>query len=105
MELLVQRLFMVFFGSVSKGSFTGSEVPIKKIVELTMKYQAYSAVIAHNHPSGCAYPSREDLIITAKLISTLELIDSHLLDHIIVAGDRTYSMIQHGDIDYRIKGR
>ena len=28
-----------------------------------------------------------------------------VLDHIIVAGDRTYSMIQHGDIDYRIKGR
>ena len=28
-----------------------------------------------------------------------------VLDHIIVANDRTYSMIQHGDIDYRAKGR
>jgi DNA repair protein RadC len=84
----------LFCGIVSKGSFTSSDVPVKRIVELTMKYNAYTAVLAHNHPSGSAIPSRADLKITKKLISTLQLVDSQLIDHIIVADNDYISLAQ-----------
>ncbi len=93
--LLDNKGRQIFFGCIAKGSFSGSDVPVKKIVELTMKYQAYSAVISHNHPSGNLFPSREDCAITEQLIKTLELIDSHLIDHIIVSGDEYISLAEN----------
>ena len=87
----------LYCGCVSKGSFTGSEVPIRKIVELCMRYNAYSAIIAHNHPSGSAVPSKNDIIVTRKLISTLDLIGCRLNDHIIVA-DGDYVSLEQSEI-------
>ena len=87
----------LYCGCVSKGSFTGSEVPIRKIVELCMRYNAYSAIIAHNHPSGSAVPSKNDIIVTKKLISTLDLIGCRLNDHIIVA-DGDYVSLEQSEI-------
>lgn len=91
----------IFFGCVSKGSFSASEVPIKKIVELTMRYNAYTAVIAHNHPSGSALPSRADIEITARLIDTISLVDSRLIDHIIVA-DNDYISLAESEFTKRL---
>ena len=84
----------LFFGSVARGSFTSSEMPVRKIVELVMNYNAHTAVIAHNHPSGVAFPSKEDIIITKNLITTLDLIGSHLIDHIIVADNDCISLAE-----------
>ena len=87
----------LYCGCVSKGSFTGSEVPIRKIVELCMRYNAYSAIIAHNHPSGSAVPSKNDIIVTRKLISTLDWIGCRLNDHMIVA-DGDYVSLEQSEI-------
>lgn len=84
----------LFFGSVARGSFTSSEMPVRKIVELVMNYNAHTAVVAHNHPSGVAFPSKEDIIITKNLITTLDLIGSHLIDHIIVADNDCISLAE-----------
>ena len=55
----------------------------------------------HNHPGGTCAPSTEDISSTLLLQRLLISMDIMILDHIIVVGSRTYSMIQHGDIDYR----
>ena len=57
------------------------------------------------HNFSMRAPSPEDISSTMQLQRILSALGILVLDHIIVAGDRTYSMIQHGDIDYRIKGR
>ena len=62
-----------------------------------MRYNAYSAIIAHNHPSGSAVPSKNDIIVTRKLISTLDLIGCRLNDHIIVA-DGDYVSLEQSEI-------
>ena len=59
---------------------------------------------ALNYGGTCA-PSPEDISSTIQLKKLLNGVGILVLDHIIVAGDRTYSMVQHGDIDYRITGR
>jgi DNA repair protein RadC len=43
-------------------------------------------ILAHNHPSGLAEPSRADEVLTSSLKQALALIDVKLLDHFIVTG-------------------
>lgn len=82
----------LFFGCVAKGSFTSSEVPVRKICELAMRYNAYTATLCHNHPSGIACPSLADIRITRELKQTLEFLGCQLIDHIIVADNDYISM-------------
>ena len=46
---------------------------------------AAAVIVAHNHPSGIAEPSRADRAITHRLADALGLVDIRLLDHLIVA--------------------
>ncbi|MGN0452841.1 MAG: RadC family protein [Ruminococcus sp.] len=87
----------LFCGVVSNGTACGSEVPIRTIVDLAMRYNATYAAIAHNHPSGVAIPSRTDLRATETLINTLKLIGVRLMDHIIVA-DHDYVSLRDSAI-------
>jgi DNA repair protein RadC len=53
---------------------------------------ASAAIVAHNHPSGETFPSREDIRLTAMLRQTGDLLGIPLLDHIIVSGGGFHSI-------------
>ena len=53
-------------------------------------------IIAHNHPSGVAEPSRADELLTQTLKQALSLVEIKTLDHFIVAGTRTVSFAERG---------
>lgn len=57
-----------------------------------------ATVIAHNHPSGDPLPSREDELLTRRLVQVGQLLGVMLLDHIIVAQSGYYSFAEHGQI-------
>lgn len=82
----------IYSGVVSKGSIHASEAPIRKIVDLAMRYNAATAVIAHNHPSGVALPSKADIDATSAIAKALNLIGVMLVDHIIVSDDDFVSL-------------
>lgn len=82
----------VFCGVISKGSATGSDVPLRKIVDLAMRYNACNAAVAHNHPSGIALPSRADIRATEEMVSTLSVIGVYLIDHFIIADNEYISL-------------
>ncbi len=84
----------VFCGIISKGSLNDTSVPIRKIVDYSLRYNAKSAIIAHNHPSGVALPSKDDMNTTANVKSALDLIGVKLLDHFIVADNDCVSLAQ-----------
>ncbi|MBQ8538248.1 MAG: RadC family protein [Ruminococcus sp.] len=84
----------VFCGIVAKGSISNTNLPVGKIVDYSLRYNARSAIIAHNHPSGVALPSREDLEATANIKNALTLIGVQLLDHYIVADNDCVSLAQ-----------
>jgi DNA repair protein RadC len=46
---------------------------------------AAACIVAHNHPSGDPTPSRDDLLLTARLREVGELVGIPVLDHVIVA--------------------
>ena len=90
---------------ISEGSLSEVSAYPRMVMETALNYNAHSVLLCHNHPGGTCAPSPEDISSTLQLQRLLNGVGILVLDHIIVAGDRTYSMIQHGDIDYRIKGR
>ena len=90
---------------ISEGSLSEVSAYPRMVLETALNYNAHSVLLCHNHPGGTCAPSPEDIASTLQLQRLLNGVGILLLDHIIVAGDRTYSMIQHGDIDYRIKGK
>lgn len=82
----------LYCGIVSKGSITNADVNIPKICELSLRYSARYAIIAHNHPSGICLPSNADLKVTTKLYQALKYINVELIDHYIVADDDCISL-------------
>lgn len=97
--LLDSKYKEVYFGVVSKGSVSACEVYIRKIIELAVLYNAKFAVLSHNHPSGLALPSNDDILTTKKVYRALKLIDVVLIDHIIVADDDYVSLKESGFMD------
>lgn len=92
-HLLGQRM-------VSEGTLT--EVPAypRLVAETVLNYNAHSVILCHNHPGGSSEPSPADIQTTHRLQALLVGLNVTLLDHIIVAGDNAYSMVQHGDLNY-----
>lgn len=82
----------VYCGVVSKGSIHASEAPVRRIVDLSMRYNAATAVIAHNHPSGVALPSQADIKATTTISNALNLIGVMLVDHLIISDDDFVSL-------------
>ncbi len=71
---------------VSEGSVNTAEVSVRKVVEAALSVNATAAVLAHNHPSGIAVPSMEDIITTRRMGMALDAVGITLEDHIVVAG-------------------
>lgn len=62
-----------------------------------LKDRAASVIIAHNHPSGYAEPSDDDITTTQQLIAAGQLLGIRLVDHIIVTR-RDYYSFRHGGL-------
>ena len=90
---------------ISEGSLSEVSAYPRSVVETSLNHNAHSVLLCHNHPGGTCAPSPEDISSTVQLQRILNALNILVLDHIIVAGNQTYSMIQHGDIDYRIRNR
>ncbi len=74
-----------YCGIISKGSVSASEIYTRKIIQLAMKYHSSGVILAHNHPSGVALPSGNDIKATVNLKNALSTVGVRLLDHLIVA--------------------
>lgn len=81
---------------VGEGSVNSANVPIRRIVEMALGANATSVVLAHNHPSGIALPSAEDVVTTHRVAAALRTVDVILVDHIVVAEDDFVSMVHSG---------
>ena len=60
-------------------------LPLRRIVRLALNLEAAGLVLAHNHPSGNAEPSRADLTATRDLVDLCRRLEIAVLDHIVVA--------------------
>lgn len=81
---------------VGEGSVNYASVPLRRVVEMALEVGASSVVLAHNHPSGIALPSGEDIQTTRRVATALSAVEITLVDHIVVADDDYVSMVQSG---------
>jgi len=81
---------------LGEGGLSGADLDVRRIVENAVLSRASGVVLAHNHPSGIALPSAEDLAATERVRTALAVIDIELMDHIIVADDDFVSMRDSG---------
>ncbi len=79
-----------------RGTLDGASIHPREVVKSALKRNAAAVILAHNHPSGVGEPSRNDQLITRRLVQALALIDVRVLDHVIVAGGATESMAERG---------
>ncbi len=81
---------------IGEGSVNSAGVPIRRIVETALACNATTVVLAHNHPSGLALPSGEDVQTTHRVAAALNAVEIALADHIVVADDDFVSIVQSG---------
>lgn len=79
-----------------RGEVNSANVSMRKIVENALAYSTTSVIMAHNHPSGIALPSKEDERTTERIIDALGAVDIALSDHIVVADEDFVSMADNG---------
>lgn len=87
---------LIYDGIVNKGSVSAVEIYARKIIELIVLYNASGVMLAHNHPSGFALPSSDDIETTKKLSDIFKSMKVELLDHIIVADGDYISLRESG---------
>lgn len=81
---------------VCEGGVNSASVPVRKVVEIAIASNATSVFLAHNHPSGVAVPSDEDVQTTLRIAEALKMVGIQLIDHIVVADDDYVSVRQSG---------
>jgi DNA repair protein RadC len=79
-----------------RGTLTQTSVYPREVVVRALALQAASVVLAHNHPSGEARPSRADEALTQTLKAALALVDVRVLDHFVVTSTQAVSMAELG---------
>jgi DNA repair protein RadC len=68
------------------------DLPVRRILEDGLRLGATGIIVAHNHPSGDAQPSYEDVEATRELADTARRLGMRLHDHLIFAGGETCSL-------------
>lgn len=90
---------------IHEGTVNSSMVSVRKVVKTALDLNAARVVIAHNHPSGDASPSDDDIVLTRTLRRALGEVEIDLLEHILVADDRYMPLISYmtraTELDYR----
>ena len=81
---------------LSEGSANNTDLNIRLLMENAILTSASAVILSHNHPSGIALPSRDDINTTEQARTALETIGVKLADHIIVADGDFVSMADSG---------
>lgn len=99
-HLKQEQLMCAFFDSknnflgdvvISKGAVNYAYVSPRDIFRYAFDYEAVMLILLHNHPSGDATPSEDDIRITRRIEKGAQLLELHLVDHIIIGDNKYYS--------------
>lgn len=70
---------------ISVGTLNASLIHPREVFEPAIKYYTSQIIISHNHPSGLAEPSEEDIAISKRLTEAGKILGIDIVDHIIVS--------------------
>lgn len=79
-----------------RGTLTQTSVYPREVVKRALELHAAAVILAHNHPSGVAEPSRADEFLTSTLSAALRLVDVRVLDHLVIGSAGVTSFAERG---------
>lgn len=96
MLLLDSQNRLISVSNMFRGTLTQTSVYPREVVKEALHFNAAAVILAHNHPSGFAEPSRADELLTEELKKALALVEVRVLDHFVVAGKDIVSFAERG---------
>ena len=87
---------LITLRTLFRGTLAQTSVYPREVVKEALACNAGAVVLAHNHPSGTAEPSRADEFLTQTLKSALQLVDVRVLDHIVIGRGQSVSFAERG---------
>ena len=78
------------------GTLSHVEVHPREIVREAIKMNASAVIVAHNHPSGCAEPSKADKLITERVVKCCQFMDIRVIDHLVIGRGEYVSFAERG---------
>ncbi len=87
----IQAISTVYIGSLN-----ASMVRIGEVFKEAIRRNSAALIVAHNHPSGDATPSPEDVLVTREIVQAGKLLDVDILDHIVIGHGVWVSLRERG---------
>lgn len=78
--------------TIFKGSLNMSVVTPREVFKEAIEVSSAKIVLVHNHPSGNAMPSHEDVELTRHFCALGEMMSIEVIDHIIIGWNQFYSI-------------
>jgi DNA repair protein RadC len=85
---------------ISLGTVSSTLVHPREVFVPAIRNCASSIIVVHNHPSGDASPSAEDIRITKKLIEAGKTIEIPVIDHLIIGDGHPFSLRDSGLVEF-----
>lgn len=79
-----------------RGTLTQASVYPREVIKRALFHNAAAVILAHNHPSGVAEPSKADEMLTQSLKQALALVDVRVLDHFVIGSEDVVSFAERG---------
>lgn len=101
----VEKFFAIYLSTANKiikekqitsGTLNASLVHPREVFKTAVSVSANSIILVHNHPSGNTRPSNADIEVTNQLVKAGKMMDIHILDHLIIAGNTYFSFKSEG---------
>jgi len=83
---------------VSTGTLTSSLVTPREVFKRAILQNAAGIVLAHNHPSGVADASSDDISVTKKLQKAGKIMGINVVDHIIIGSRDSFISMQEENL-------
>jgi DNA repair protein RadC len=99
---LTTRRRIICWHEVSRGNPSAAFINPRDVFRAAISVNATAVITAHNHPSGEATPSPDDIRATKRLVTGGSLLGVDLLDHFIVGQDGCVSLAASGAVDFRV---
>jgi DNA repair protein RadC len=94
--LLDTKNHVVAVPTIYIGSLNTTMIRISELFREAIRRQCASIIICHNHPSGSAEPSPEDVAVTRQAVEAGKLLDIECMDHIVVGRGVWVSLKERG---------
>lgn len=93
---LNNKLSLIADERQSKGTVDQTPIYPREVMKRALELSATAIILVHNHPSGDATPSREDITLTKQVVDAGKSLNIQVHDHVIVTASESFSFKAHG---------